>query len=112
MMLDQARIDETRSLLGEETFAMFLQRLEVEFDEFVAWLDATPTPAADEIALRCHTLASSAGIYGASELRRTLLATEQVAQSDTATKMTELADATRSITDVWAETLRAFRSIK
>lgn len=108
MKLDIARVEETRSLLGEETFVRFLRRLEGELDAFIAWLDADPAPTTEEIGLRCHTLASSAGLYGAKDLRVALLAAEQAANSG---NPAELSAITNGLAAIWAETQQDFREL-
>lgn len=108
MTLDIARIDETRDLLGEEVFAKFLNRLEDEMDVFIAWNSATPAPSVEEVALRCHTLASSAGLYGARDLRTALLAAERAANSG---DPVELSKVMSCFATIWDETKLGFREL-
>lgn len=108
MTLDAARIEETRSLLGEATFAKFLQRLEDEMNTFIAWIESGAARTSEETGLRCHTLASSAGLYGARDLRLALLAAEKAANSDSPA---ELSAATRGLAAIWSETQSDLRAL-
>lgn len=108
MTLDIARITETRSLLGEDAFAKFLRRLQDEMDTHVVWIASDPAPTAEEVGQRCHTLASSAGLYGAKDLRVALLAAEQAAKSGTPTELWAI---TESLAGIWAETQQAFQEL-
>ena len=108
MRLDAARVEETRSLLGEATFVKFLHRLEDEMDAFIAWIDSGAALASEETGLRCHTLASSAGLYGARDLRLALLAAEKAAKSD---NLPELSTVTRSLAVIWSDTQSELRAL-
>ncbi len=108
MKLDTARVDETRSLLGDDAFAKFLRRLEDEMQAFIAWLNEEPAPQSDEVGPRCHMLASSAGLYGARDLRVALLTAEETAKSD---NPAELAVVTSRLAGIWSETRQEFREL-
>ena len=108
MTLDTARIDETRDLLGAEVFAKLLARLEDEMDSFIAWQSEAPASSINEIALKSHTLASSAGLYGARDLRAALLAAERAANSNDADALSKV---TGNLAEIWDQTKLGFRGL-
>lgn len=108
MTLDDARIEETRSLLGEVTFAKFLHRLEDETNTFIACINSGAALTSEEIGLRCHTLASSAGLYGARDLRVALLAAEEAAKTN---DLSEISSATQGLAAIWSDTQRDLQAL-
>ena len=104
MLLDTARIEETRDLIGDGRFELFLGRLKQEMDDLSDMLRQTPLPAADKIADLCHRLASSAGTYGANQMREVLIAAENTARGPDGTA---LAEATGVVIDTWVRTRAA-----
>lgn len=107
-LVDQTRVAETLDLIGQENFDKLFGRFEAEMDGLIDWLRQNPTAELAEVDQRCHKIASSAGTFGAAELRAALMRAEAAAR---ARNRAEVDLAVQQIAALWAETLPAFRRL-
>jgi CheY-like chemotaxis protein/HPt (histidine-containing phosphotransfer) domain-containing protein len=108
-LLDLHRINETRELIGQQNFDKLFGRFEAEMDVLTEWLAHPENAPMPEIEVRCHKIASSAGTFGAVELRLALMAAETTARSR---KQLDLSLACEKIIALWKDTRRAFRALE
>jgi HPt (histidine-containing phosphotransfer) domain-containing protein len=76
-------------------------------DALCAWLQDGALAEMAEIEPRCHKIASSAGTFGATDLRTALMRAENAAQAQ---NRTELDAACTSVISLWGQTRTAFRA--
>ena len=109
-LIDHDRITETIELIGRQNFDKLFGRFEAEMDDLNDWLRQSAA-AADmaEFEARCHRIASSAGTFGAADLRVALLHAETVARAH---NRQDLDAASPKIVALWEETRRAFRAME
>lgn len=107
-LLDHGRIAETLELIGQQNFDKLFNRFEAEMDDLSDWLrQGSDTDMADFEA-RCHKIASSAGTFGAADLRNALILAESAARAQ---NRPDLSAASQKIVTLWTETRRAFRAM-
>lgn len=107
-LLDLERIAETRDLIGEENFVKLLGRFEIEMDELAIWLGQGSALPHNEIEARCHKIASTAGTFGATDLRLALMAAEKAARG---TDDRAIHEACEKVIALWAETRGCFHAL-
>jgi CheY-like chemotaxis protein len=106
-LIDNNRFSETLDLIGQQSFATLYGRFETEMDTLCAWLQDGALAEMAEIEPRCHKIASSAGTFGATDLRTALMRAENAAQAQ---NRTELDAACTSVISLWGQTRTAFRA--
>jgi PAS domain S-box-containing protein len=106
-LIDQDRFSETLDLIGRQSFETLFARFEAEMDALSAWLQAPPAAEMAEIEPRCHKIASSAGTFGATDLRNALMQAEMAARAQ---DRQALDLACKSVVDLWQQTRSAFQT--
>jgi hypothetical protein len=75
-VIDSAHSAEMRGSLGTDGYGMLLARFMSEAEALLDWLDNAPDHTPGEVQSRCHKVAGSAAVFGATAFRAGLLAIE------------------------------------
>jgi CheY-like chemotaxis protein len=106
-LIDDNRFSETLDLIGRESFETLYGRFETEMEAICAWFQQEALADMAEIEPRCHKIASSAGTFGATELRTALVSAENAARRQ---NRAELDAACTSVMSIWLQTRDAFQT--
>ncbi|PRY80155.1 PAS domain S-box-containing protein [Yoonia maritima] len=98
VMTDNKNQNEMREILGEEAYEQLKVQFITEVDELHLWLREVQIHELTEVAARCHKVAGSAAVFGATDYRTKLIDIENAAKADQRDKV---ATAVASLPEVW-----------
>ncbi|WP_239495835.1 hybrid sensor histidine kinase/response regulator [Yoonia maritima] len=82
VMDENENLNDMREILGDETYEQLKVQFIEEVDELHTWLVDHPNHELNEIAARCHKVAGSAAVFGATDYRAALIDIENAAKAD------------------------------
>ena len=98
VMDENENLNDMREILGDETYEQLKVQFVDEVEELHTWLVDHPNHELNEIAARCHKVAGSAAVFGATDYRAKLIDIENAAKADQSDKV---ATAIMALPEVW-----------